>query len=277
MGKVLRTNADYTIKTGSGASGSNQVILDSNVVRVMGDLITEGTTTTVNTATLDIEDPLILLSKNNSGTDVDSGIMINRDGIGNNAAFYWNEGADTFKAVLTTSPHTATSVADTALAKIQAAEPAAASDVATKNYVDTSASSFTLKIAGDDSTAITVASGQLLQFTGGQNIQTVGSEPDTITIKTDSDLTNITSITSDVSNGNLTLNTNGTGDVVINDTLTFSAAASTPTATAVTKIYNKTAGGGGTGLYFINSNISSGTEGELISKSKATALAIALG
>ncbi len=277
MGKVLRTNADYTIKTGSGASGSNQVILDSNVVRVMGDLITEGTTTTVNTATLDIEDPLILLSKNNSGTDVDSGIMINRDGIGNNAAFYWNEGADTFKAVLTTSPHTATSVADTALAKIQAAEPAAASDVATKNYVDTSASSFTLKIAGDDSTAITVASGQILQFTGGQNIQTVGSEPDTITIKTDSDLTNITSITSDVSNGNLTLNTNGTGDVVINDTLTFSAAASTPTATAVTKIYNKTAGGGGTGLYFINSNISSGTEGELISKSKATALAIALG
>ena len=277
MGKVLRTNADYTIKTGSGAGGSNQVILDSNVVRVMGDLITEGTTTTVNTATLDIEDPLILLSKNNSGTDVDSGIMINRDGIGNNAAFYWNEGADTFKAVLTTSPHTATSVADTALAKIQAAEPAAASDVATKNYVDTSASSFTLKIAGDDSTAITVASGQLLQFTGGQNIQTVGSEPDTITIKTDSDLTNITSITSDVSNGNLTLNTNGTGDVVINDTLTFSAAASTPTATAVTKIYNKTAGGGGTGLYFINSNISSGTEGELISKSKATALAIALG
>ena len=34
MGKVLRTNADYTIKTGSGAGGSNQVILDSNVVRL---------------------------------------------------------------------------------------------------------------------------------------------------------------------------------------------------------------------------------------------------
>jgi hypothetical protein len=45
----------------------------------------------------------------------------------------------------------------------------------------------------------------------------------------------------------------------------------------VTKLYNKTAAGGGTGLYFINSNISSGAEGELISKKKATALAIALG
>ena len=91
------------------------------------------------------------------------------------------------------------------------------------------------------------------------------------------DLTGITSITSDASNGNLTLATNGTGDVVINDTLTFSAAASDPTATSVTKIYNKTVGGGGTGLFFINSAVSSGTAGELISKSKATALAIALG
>ena len=65
--------------------------------------------------------------------------------------------------------------------------------------------------------------------------------------------------------------------MVINDTLTWSAAASDPTATAVTKIYNKTVGGGGTGLFFINNAVSSGTEGELISKSKATALAIALG
>jgi len=277
MGKVLRTNADYTIKTGSGASGSNQVILDSNVVRVMGDLITEGTTTTVNTATLDIEDPLILLSKNNSGTDVDSGIMINRDGIGNNAAFYWNEGADTFKAVLTTSPHTATSVADTALARIQAAEPASASDVATRNYVDTSASSFTLKVAGDDSTAITVASGQLLQFVGTNGITTAGSEPDTITISLGRNLDNIDTISTDRSNQDLTLKSNGTGAVVIDDVLSFSGMATDPTATAQTKVYNKTAGGGGTGLYFRNSNIGSGAVGELISKSKATALAIALG
>ena len=65
--------------------------------------------------------------------------------------------------------------------------------------------------------------------------------------------------------------------MVINDTLTFSSMASDPTATAQTTLYNKTAGGGGTGLYFINSNISSGAVGELISKKKATALAIALG
>ena len=124
---------------------------------------------------------------------------------------------------------------------------------------------------------IVVNSGQILQFVGGSNISTAGSEPDTITIDLGQNLTNIESISSATSNANLTLASNGTGDVVINDTLTFSAAASTPSASAVTKIYNKTAGGGGTGLFFINSNISSGTEGELISKKKATALAIALG
>ena len=70
---------------------------------------------------------------------------------------------------------------------------------------------------------------------------------------------------------------NGTGAVVIDDVLAFGGMASDPTATAQTKVYNKTAGGGGTGLYFRNSNIGSGAVGELISKSKATALAIALG
>ena len=278
MAKTLKTSGDYTIKTGSGAGGSNSVIFDAKTTRVKGDLVVDGTNTVVDTTQLTIEDPIIILSRNNSTpSDVDSGILINR-GVVNNAAIYWNEGDDVFKAVTTSSDGTGTAIADTALANIRVGEPSNASDVATKNYVDTTVGGgFSLKVAGDDSTQITVGTGNTLQFTGGSNITTAGSEPDTITLSLNNDLTNITSITSDASNGNLTLVTNGTGDVVINDTLTFSAAASTPTATAVTKLYNKTASGGGTGLFFINSNISSGAEGELISKKKATALAIALG
>ena len=279
MAKTLKTSGDYTIKTGSGAGGSNSVIFDAKTTRVKGDLVVDGTNTVVDTTQLTIEDPIIILSRNNSTpSDVDSGILINRGAV-NNAAIYWNEGDDVFKAVTTSSDGTGTAIADTALANIRVGEPSnAGSDVATKNYVDTTVGGgFSLKVAGDDSTQITVGTGNTLQFTGGSNITTAGSEPDTITLSLNNDLTNITSITSDASNGDLTLVTNGTGDVVINDTLTFSAAASTPSATAVTKLYNKTAGGGGTGLFFINSNISSGTEGELISKKKATALAIALG
>ena len=278
MAKHLRTSSDYTIKTGTGASGSNSVIFDSKTTRVKGDLIVDGTNTVVDTASLTIEDPIIILSRNNSTpSDVDSGILVNR-GAADNAALYWNEGDDTFKAVTTTSDGSGTTIADTALAKLQVAEPAAGSDAATKTYVDAQVGGgFTLKVAGEDSTQITVTTDNTLQFTGDSNINTAGSEPDTIALTLAQNLVNVNSIDTGSSNGDLILRANGTGDVVISDTITFSGAASTPSATAVTKLYNKTAGGGGTGLYFINSNISSGTEGELISKKKATALAIALG
>jgi hypothetical protein len=159
------------------------------------------------------------------------------------------------------------------------AEPSQSDHAATKNYVDNqiAGGGFTIGFTGDDSTTVSVTTGNTVDIAGGSNISTTAAEPDTVTINLNNDLTNITSITSDASNGDLELVANGTGHVVINDILTFSAAASTPSADTVTKLYNKTAGGGGTGLYFINSNISSGTEGELISKKKATALAIALG
>ena len=277
MAKNLRTSGNYTIKAGSGSGGSNDIILDSRAVIVKGDLDIEGNNTVIDTTSLTIEDPIIILSRNNSTpSDVDAGILINR-GAANNAAIYWNEGDDVFKAVTTTSDGTGNAIADTALARLQIGEPTSGSDAATKTYVDSASGAFSLKVAGDDSTAITVASGQLLQFVGASGISTAGSEPDTITISLGNNLTDINSIDTGTSNGDLILRANGTGNVVIDDTLTFSAMASDPTATAQTILYNKTAGGGGTGLFFRNSNIGSGAVGELISKSKATALAIALG
>jgi hypothetical protein len=131
---------------------------------------------------------------------------------------------------------------------------------------------------GDDSTGVTLTTGNTLTVAGGSNISSVAANPDTITISLDRDLNGIDTISTDRSNQDLTLTANGTGEIVIDPVLTFTLDDLTnPTATASTKVYNKTAGGGGTGLYFKNSNINSGTEGELISKKKATALAIALG
>ena len=280
MSKTVRSSADYTIKTGAGASGSNAIFLDSQRTIVQGSLEVKGTQTNVDSTTLNVEDNFIIVARNNSGpADIDAGIMVER-GAANNAAFYWNEGEDVFKAVTTTTGSGSNnSIADTALAKIMAGEPTNGSHVATKTYVDAQVAGggFNIGFRGDDSAVVAVTSGNSVHIAGATNLSTAATEADTVTITLDSDLTNITSITSDASNGNLTLKANGTGDIVVNDTLTFSGAASTPTASAVTKLYNKTAGGGGTGLYFNNSNIGSGTEGELISKSKATALAIALG
>ena len=278
MAKTLRTSGDYTITTGTGAAGSNTVFFDSKTTRVQGDFVVDGTRTELNTSTMAIEDKFIEVNKGNSTADSeDSGIFFNR-GSENHGLLYWDAGDDDFQLGTSTNAPSVTAITNITHANIKVnLTPAHANHAASKQYVDNTAAS-TVQIAGDDSSVIsTGGSTDTLSLLGGRNISnTTVVGTDSITFNLNNDLTGITSITSDTSNGNLTLATNGTGDVVINDTLTFSAAASTPTATSVTKIYNKTAGGGGTGVFFINSAVSSGTEGELISKKKATALAIAL-
>ena len=103
MSKTVRSSADYTIKTGAGASGSNAIFLDSQRTIVQGSLEVKGTQTNVDSTTLNIEDNFIIVARNNSGpADIDAGIMVER-GAANNAAFYWNEGEDVFKAVTTTT------------------------------------------------------------------------------------------------------------------------------------------------------------------------------
>ena len=61
-----------------------------------GDLTVSGTTTTVDTTTLSITDPLMLLSSGASGApSVDSGFLVNR-GSSDNAALVWDESQDKF-------------------------------------------------------------------------------------------------------------------------------------------------------------------------------------
>ena len=120
MAKNIRTSGNYSIRAGTGSTGTNtlnlaaQVIdLDSVTVKIRGNLDVEGTQTVVDSQTLEIEDAVLKLARNNSGTDIDSGILIERGSLGNDAVFYWNEGDDTFKAV-TSATQSATAVTDTA-------------------------------------------------------------------------------------------------------------------------------------------------------------------
>jgi len=282
MAKTLRTSGDYTIKAGSGAAGTNQIDLDSKTVRVRGDLIVDGDTTTINTATLSVEDTFIEVARNNSGTTLDAGVYVNRGTAGDNAVFYWDESEDNFIIGTTTNNAGTSPLTNITYQNIKVAStPADANHAASKAYVDAQvvgAGGMTnFSIVGDDSTGVTVGDGDDVKIAGGSNISATVTDPDTITISLKNDLNNITSVTSDASNSNLTLKANGTGSISINNILTFSSNASTPTAASVTKLYSKTVGGGGTGVFFINSAVGSGTEDELISKKKATALAIALG
>ena len=288
MAKTLRTSGDYTIKAGAGTAGTNDINLDSRLVRVKGNLVVDGVQTTVNSTTVQIEDPVFILSRNNSGSDVDAGIMINRSGqagtgnyANNNVALYWDEGDNVFKAALTTSDGSGVAITETELVNIRVGEPAANADASTKGYVDTAVSTAgfmtSFDLAGDSGSAQTVVDADTITITGGENISTAVSATDTVTINLDQNLNNINSISNGSTNGDLALTANGTGAVVVNNILTFNSNASTPTASTITKLYSKTTSGGGTGVFFVNSAIDSGTEGELISKKKARALAIALG
>ena len=282
MAKTLRTSGDYTVKAGAGydsGSGTNTIRLDARYVRIPGDLTVEGTQTVIDSQTLSVEDQFIEVNRNNStaGTE-DSGLLFNQ-GSSTNQILYYDADQSEFVIGSTTHNATVSAITNITPGNIRIAEPAQSDHAATKNYVDSTVSAgFSIGFRGDDSAVVGVTAGNSVLITGGTNLSTAATEPDTVTITLDSDLTDITSVTSTASNSNLTLTANGTGSVVINEILTFdSNQGSDPSAGSVTKLYAKTPSGGGTGVFFINSSVSSGTADELISKKKATALAIALG
>ena len=99
------TDVDLTSgnKTVFDGVGSNTLTIGAGgtTVVVAGNFTVSGTTTTVNTTTLSIEDPLMLLSNGASGSaSVDAGFVIER-GDDTNVAFLWDESTDKFSAITT--------------------------------------------------------------------------------------------------------------------------------------------------------------------------------
>jgi hypothetical protein len=92
----------------SGATGAITIGLPDNVtvagkLTVTGDLQVDGTTTTLNTETLAVEDNIVLLNKNVTGTpSTNAGIEVER-GTSDNASITWNEGTDKWTAGITGS------------------------------------------------------------------------------------------------------------------------------------------------------------------------------
>ena len=86
------------------AAGTFTTVDTSGNVTVGGNLTVNGVTTTIESTTLQIEDPLLTLAKNNSGGSVntyDQGLLINR-GSATNQFIGWDESDDEF-AVFSTS------------------------------------------------------------------------------------------------------------------------------------------------------------------------------
>lgn len=107
MGQVLQVNGDYTIKArgnaGSPGGREARITLDTGAsngeVKVIGNLIVEGSTVTVDTSNLAIDDNIIVLNRGEAGPGVTkevSGIEIDRGPTTNRAAFYYDEFDDSW-------------------------------------------------------------------------------------------------------------------------------------------------------------------------------------
>jgi hypothetical protein len=89
---------NVAIGASTAASGKFTTIESSGNVTVGGNLTVNGSTTTIESTTLSIEDPLLILAKNNSGgagNTYDQGLLFNRGSL-SNVSFFWDESADEF-------------------------------------------------------------------------------------------------------------------------------------------------------------------------------------
>ena len=87
----------------------NNLTYGSNLT-VTGNLTVNGTTTALDTVNTIIEDPVILLAKNETGAPSKDIGFIGERGDSNNVAWIFDETDDTFKAGLTTDDGTGTAI-----------------------------------------------------------------------------------------------------------------------------------------------------------------------
>ena len=158
-GKIVFSTFAMTDWEGNAINGGNGqetavLTLDSTTlstfagsVNIAGNLTVSGDTTTVNTATLDVEDTVIRLNKgqvagvnsNDIGVFFERGVDGNGDAVGD-GIFYWDEGDDFFKLGTTTNAHTATDFGGaTTLGGLQ---------LATLELLDNQATALDIKVAG---------------------------------------------------------------------------------------------------------------------------------
>ena len=114
---VASLSAGTGVTVGGAAEGGTPsvaigqaVATDSNVtfanITASGNLTVNGTTTTVDTTSLLIQDPLYLLSTGATGSaSVDSGFIVER-GDDSNVGIIWDESADQFAMILTSDTAT---------------------------------------------------------------------------------------------------------------------------------------------------------------------------
>ena len=94
---------DVSSSTGAVTIGLPSSVTISDALTVNGDLIVNGTTTTINATNTTVQDNLIELNSGASSNANDSGVIIERGSTGDNALMIWDESEDKFALGTTTA------------------------------------------------------------------------------------------------------------------------------------------------------------------------------
>jgi len=122
---------DFSI---TGGKIQNNLTYGSDLT-ITGNLTVQGNTTTIDTVNLVVEDPLILLAKEQTGSPTLDIGFIGKRGTSDNIAFVWDESADQFVAVFTTSETTNTVININSYASLQVLDLTAATANVAGNVV----------------------------------------------------------------------------------------------------------------------------------------------
>jgi hypothetical protein len=112
---------DNTVTSGKLAEN---LVYPSNLT-VQGNLLVNGTTTTINTTNTTVEDPILVLGSLQTGTPALDFGFIGERGTDTNVAFIWDEETDEWIAGFTTSAESSTSINISAMANFRAGNIAA--------------------------------------------------------------------------------------------------------------------------------------------------------
>ena len=213
------TGSKFVTKTITGGLLSDNLTYGSNLT-ISGNLTVNGTTTTVDTTNTLIADPLLVLSRGETGTpSVDSGFIIER-GTSANVGFIWDESADVFAAVTTSEDgSTAGNITISSYANVKAADLEGSSlsidnidiDGNTISSTDTNGN---ITITPNGTGDINLSADTVVVGDNNANATVTTNGTGDLILNTNSG-TNSGSITiADGADGDITISPNGTGQVI---------------------------------------------------------------
>ena len=217
---------------------ANNLVYGSSLT-VSGNLTVNGTTTTIDTVNVAIQDPLLLLADNQTGSPALDIGFIGKRGTSNNIAFVWKESSTEFETVFTSSEVSNTTVTVTSFANLKTNNfvTVGNANIGTNLNV-TGTSTFTGNITGNVNFSGNLAAGNIstpgqVQATGnitGGNVTTAGiANIGTLAVTGAATVGTTLGVTGNITGGNVT--TTGIANI---GTLEVTGAATVGTTLGVT-------------------------------------------